>query len=199
MPAASLTRFMIAAANATPTIDPTTTPTTRIGSFCLPPRFHESALDSTRARVSERPAVAIPNRPAAMASHGVVAPCENAPSIWLANEPVKPTSDDIESRPACRPSTPATPTANSTSGTKKVNSRSDRALPSSVPAACLSRSWIRTAMSIAVTRLRRSSSNAVPRPATSWTRSLTRSVIPSFADDAPSSSISDSPDLDPAM
>ncbi len=87
------------ATSAIPTRMPTTMPTTRAGIFCLSPNRHERALDNTNALVSERPAVAMPTRPTAMASHGVVAPCSNAWSIWVASDPVTPASLATDATP----------------------------------------------------------------------------------------------------
>ena len=123
-----------------PVMTPTTTPTTRTRTRWRPPSSQDSALDKMSARVSDRPVVATPKSPMPIASHGVRVCWSNAPSISVASDPVIPASPATESMVEKRPIRPTAPTTSRRRGTKNRKSRSASALPSSVPAACLSRS-----------------------------------------------------------
>ncbi len=112
---------------------------TRTDAFVLIGSRQPRQLAWARALLRVRPVLAIPKRPRMTAIQRVEFGCCKAVLICSAIVPVMPASSTLlaVTNSAKKPSTPTT---NSRSGTKNRNSRNAMALPTTLPAASLSRS-----------------------------------------------------------
>jgi hypothetical protein len=90
----------------------------------------------------------MPNSPISTAAQRVDPGWSNAVRIWAASPPVTPAPSLTSSASTQPARNPATPTNNSSSGTKKRNSRNAIALPTTVPATSRSRRYVRRPVSI---------------------------------------------------
>ena len=138
-PSSKRMRLAIDATRPIPTINPTTDPITRSDALVVTGSRHARQAAVTITLLRERPAHAIPVRPANVAIQRVLVGCVSAVLICSASVPVTPAASLTSSGPVHEARKPNRPTTANSSGTKNRNSRKARALPTIVPADSRSR------------------------------------------------------------